>query len=748
MGSIEKGLRAVYDRVPGDVQPSLRRSYRWARIRAEAARTRKRVHPADRIVFQDFDIAQLESQEILGPARDEVLVDVHFSAVSPGTETGILCGWPGTPRRFPYAPGYSAAGIAGDVGAAVRGFARGDRVAGGLRHASRDVAPAHTLVKVPDGVSLHDASFAVLGVISLQGVRKAKLQPGERVAVVGQGLVGQLARRLAAIAHPSELIAIGTSRARSALALADGHTFMATAEHHDLDTLGADVVIEAAGTPDAITLALRCAAPGGRVVILGSGRTLDRSGEWARLVRERNLTLIGAHLTTVAEREASAARWTFQQEASVFLDFIARRQLRVDDLVTRHAPPGDCNAVYEQLASGTSKHTAIVFEWRPETPLIQTPPKLTAVPPPSPARTRASASIASSLITPLKIGIVGLGSIGQEHARQAVRASGVAVTALFDTNQTVSNQLAASLSATSYASYDALLDSDVEAVLLAVPNYLHRDLAVQAAARGKHVLLEKPLAITLEEGHDIIAACRRHRVSLSLNFSFRYLARIQTAKRLIDAGAIGELAGLQALVYSFRERGYWQGARSVSADDWRTSKAKAGAGFFFMNLCHVIDYLYFLTGMRATRVYCEHGTLGSPTEVDDSVSLSCRFENGAIGSISGSSIRRGANQAEDRLWGSHGTLTIDDEAIRVHSTRIVEGRRPGKTHAITKLPMAGWIERWLSDFAVATREGREPEITGRDGWDNLAFIATALRSMEERRSLDIPVYPGNLDKHT
>src|SRR5262249_36122561 len=164
MGSIEKGLRAVYDRVPGDMQPKLRRSYRWARIRAEAARARRRVHASDRVVFQDFDIAQLERQEILGPKRDEVLVDTCFSAVSPGTETGILCGWPGTPRRFPYVPGYSAAGIVTDAGASVRGFAPGDRVAGGLRHASRDVVPAHTLVKVPATVSLHDASFAVLGV--------------------------------------------------------------------------------------------------------------------------------------------------------------------------------------------------------------------------------------------------------------------------------------------------------------------------------------------------------------------------------------------------------------------------------------------------------------------------------------------------------------------------------------------------------------------------------------------------------
>src|ERR1043166_2021905 len=105
MASIEQLLRAVYDRVPGDVQPALRRSYRWARIRAEAARAGAAVNPCDRVLFQDFEVAHLETQEILGPAAGEILVDTHFTAVSPGTETSILCGRPGTPRRFPYAPG-------------------------------------------------------------------------------------------------------------------------------------------------------------------------------------------------------------------------------------------------------------------------------------------------------------------------------------------------------------------------------------------------------------------------------------------------------------------------------------------------------------------------------------------------------------------------------------------------------------------------------------------------------------------
>src|SRR4029453_10546541 len=90
------------------------------------------------------------------------------------------------------------------------------------------------------------------------------------------------------------------------------------------------------------------------------------SADWVRLVQARDLTILGAHLTTVAEREASAARWTFQQEASLFLDFLRRGRLRVDDLVTWAARPDECNPFHEQPAPGRSKPIGIVFQWKPE----------------------------------------------------------------------------------------------------------------------------------------------------------------------------------------------------------------------------------------------------------------------------------------------------------------------------------------------------------------------------------------------
>jgi len=268
-------------------------------------------------------------------------------------------------------------------------------------------------------------------------------------------------------------------------------------------------------------------------------------------------------------------------------------------------------------------------------------------------------------------------------------------------------------------------------------------MAMEAAARGKHVLLEKPIADSLEEADEIVAACTRHGVTLTVSFAFRYLPRIQTLKRLVEQGAVGTVIGIQASAYSYREPGYWGGARSVSPDSWRTSKEKAGAGFLFMDLCHVIDYLYFVTGTRAARVYCEHGTLGSPTEVEDSVSISCRFTNDAIGTIAGSCVRRGDDQAEDRIWGSQGTLVMTDDKISVHSTRVVDGRAPGKTFTISHFPRISWTGAWVTEVAAAIRAGREPAITGRDGWDNLAFITSALRSMEERRSIVVPQFGDN-----
>src|SRR4029079_17067267 len=223
----------------------------------------------------------------------------------------------------------------------------------------------------------------------------------------------------------------------------DGDRFLPLDSNGDLDRLEADVGVEAAGTPDSIMTALRCAGRGARVVIVGSGRTLERSGAWASRLHDKDLAIIGAHLTAVSDREATAMRWSYQQEAALFLDLIRRNRLRVDDLITWRAQPVECNVVYEHLATGRSKHLGIVFRWREDQPAACRE----ALAPAAAASVPRRSIKPATAVKPLQIALVGLGGIGQQHAKEAARASLVKVVGVYDTNQKVSLKLGAALDA-------------------------------------------------------------------------------------------------------------------------------------------------------------------------------------------------------------------------------------------------------------------------------------------------------------
>lgn len=342
---------------------------------------------------------------------------------------------------------------------------------------------------------------------------------------------------------------------------------------------------------------------------------------------------------------------------------------------------------------------------------------------------------------PLRIGIAGAGAIAQRNARDAASSGAATIVGVFDVNQKVARDMSKALSAPSFATYADLLHSpDVEAVLLSTPHHLHRPMTIEAAKLGKHVLVEKPMANSLEEAEEMIHVCKEHGVQLSVNYSFRYLAKIQKAKQLIDEGALGTITGVQIIAHQFKDPGYWTGARSNSPDNWRASREKCGGGYLIMNICHVIDYVYFLTGLKAIRVYSEFGTLGSAAEVEDIISVTCRFANGGVGTISGSSIMRGTEQSEERIWGTNGTMILNGEGLSFYSTRPVDGRRPGKLYHLKKFPEVSWTGEWVKRFAIAVREGRDPEISSREGWENLAFIRTAYSSLERKSPLDIPKF--------
>lgn len=342
---------------------------------------------------------------------------------------------------------------------------------------------------------------------------------------------------------------------------------------------------------------------------------------------------------------------------------------------------------------------------------------------------------------PLRIGIAGAGGIAQRNAREAAASGAARIVGVFDVNHKAARDLARALRAPFFATYQDLLASrDVEAVLLSTPHHLHRPMTIEAAAQRKHVLVEKPVANNLEEARQMHQACREAGVQLTVNYSFRYLSKVQKAKQLIDDGALGDIVGIQIINHQFKDAGYWSGARSNSPDNWRASRSKCGGGYLIMNVCHVIDYIYFLTDLKATRIYSEYATLGSPAEVEDIVSVSGRMSNGSVCSITASSIMRGADQAEERIWGTNGSVILSGDGLSFYSTRPIDGCRPGKLHTITKFREVSWTAEWIRRFVQAVRAGARPEISYQEAWENLAFIQTAYASMEHGRAREVPEF--------
>lgn len=362
--SFAKFLGTVYSRVPAAARPAAKRVFLASMLRAEAVATRRAVRHGQRVEFLDFEIAHLERYEFLSPGANQVLIEARCSTVSPGTERAVLCGLPGARRPFPYVPGYSTAGVVLEAGTGVHGLKAGDRVAGRMAHASHGLMNTTSLFRIPDGVEFRDASFLELGIICLQGIRKARIRPGDRVAVIGMGLIGQVAARFARLCGAQPLIGVANSRRRLRAAGNVLDQFVALAENPQaMSTLEADVVIEAVGSARGIVQAMSAARRGGTVVLLGSSRDLGRGLDWWSLAQERELTLVGAHIGNLPSQDASPGRWTYADEGRLFLDLLAARRVSMADMVTWDATPHECNAVYEVIAEGGRDHVGIVFNW-------------------------------------------------------------------------------------------------------------------------------------------------------------------------------------------------------------------------------------------------------------------------------------------------------------------------------------------------------------------------------------------------
>lgn len=344
---------------------------------------------------------------------------------------------------------------------------------------------------------------------------------------------------------------------------------------------------------------------------------------------------------------------------------------------------------------------------------------------------------------PVRFGMIGCGSASVPVC-EAIGASPLTeLIAVYDVNPDLAKDISQRFQVPVMNALDDLLTHPrVDAVYIAVPHYLLAPLTQQVLESGKHALTEKPLAISLEEVDQLIGLATEQQLALGVFYEMRYAPAHAIARELIQAEAIGNIVGIQIQTLIDKPLSYWQyGYTGRSINPWRGIQAQAGGGVVLMNTSHLLDALFYITGLRVARVSAEAGNLLSNVEVEDVATATLRFNNGAIGSLmAGAHISGAHNEEFFCLYGTEGQIRLPDpygsDPIRIYLKRPWGKFTSGKWQSISRETVPVY-QRAIEDYAKAIRSGGCVPVDAQSARQVLAVVLAIYQSAVERRTITI-----------
>lgn len=259
------------------------------------------------------------------------------------------------------------------------------------------------------------------------------------------------------------------------------------------------------------------------------------------------------------------------------------------------------------------------------------------------------------------LGLVGCGWAAGEIVRASAGLDGLRIVSLFDTDRSRAESLSAKAGALVATEVDAMLaDPAIGAIYVGLPHALLPEVVERALNAGKHVLSEKPLALTPHEALRLGAIADARRLKLAVFFELRRAGTVEAARQLIAQGRIGEVRLVRLRTLIDKRRDYWGAPGHLN---WRASRAMAGGGVVMMNSIHQLDTLRYITGLDYLSVSGTIRTLAVPAGVDveDTASATIGLSNGAIASLVASAHAPGASRAETiEIDGTLGRLDLPD----------------------------------------------------------------------------------------
>ncbi len=343
-------------------------------------------------------------------------------------------------------------------------------------------------------------------------------------------------------------------------------------------------------------------------------------------------------------------------------------------------------------------------------------------------------------------GIVGTGMISHFHAKAIQQIEGAAVVGCFNHSQEKADAFAAEYGCKAYTSLDAMLaDPEISIVNICTPSGAHLDPAIASARAGKHVVVEKPLEITLSRCDQIIDACQQNGVKLCTIFPSRFSPANMALKEAIDAGRFGRLTIGDAYVKWWRTQEYYDGG------GWRGTWALDGGGAYMNQAIHNVDLLYWLMGDVA-EVCGFTGTLAHERiEVEDTGVACLKFASGAIGVIEASTAAWPGLLKKTEIHGSQGTAIVEqDSVLKWHFAEelpsdAVLRKQLGADSATSggasdpkAISFVGH-QLQLQDFIEAIRDGREPRVDGAEGRKSVEIILAIYQSAWTGQAVKLPL---------
>jgi predicted dehydrogenase/threonine dehydrogenase-like Zn-dependent dehydrogenase len=513
--------------------------------------------------------------------------------------------------------GYCNVGRVVAVGEGITDYQVGDRVASNGQHAEFVCIPKNLVARIPDQVTDEQAAFTVIGAIGLQGIRLLNPTLGETVVVIGLGLIGLLTAELllangcrvigfdfdprkVKLAQDKGIIALDASQGADTVKFVQEHTA----------GIGADGVIitASAKTDDIISQAARMSRKRGRIVLVGViGLNLSRTEFFEKeLTFQVSCSYGPGRYDSDYEQKGRDyplpfVRWTEQRNFQTILHSIASGRLDVAPLITERVELKHFHRIYGDMSGGKSIASLLIY---PQNTVYTTNITVT------PFRFSGQKGV---------LGIIGAGNFTKMTLLPKIKENPLKLKSIASAGGVTGTALAKKhgIAQSTTDHRTILADPDIDLVIITTRHDLHAKMTVEALDAGKHVFVEKPLALNASELKNIIKAQAVSGKTVTVGFNRRFSPHIQKMKTLLGNAQMQVIATMNA--------------GHIPPEVWVQDLA-VGGGRIIGEACHLIDLISYLTGGKVTSVYMQAmGT--APSANTDNATLLLKYDNGCTGVV-------------------------------------------------------------------------------------------------------------------